>query len=430
MTNLYKRKVLSSLSRSYKLVDLILEGGEMKSVKHHQLMVTIKGTLLVKGILAFGCFLILIFSISGVLTTLNPKYRPASSSVTSATTNITGDMLYQLIGLENHYFRQGLPESTPEPAFTHYLFKLSTNINLDDPRSLLGRELPAFSLFDTEITVAGEGTDYTNMPIESAPPLEILQAETEAALQNTEEIDGSGEGGSQEAPPNTTGDREVVYVYFSHNRESFLPYLKGVTNPDHAYHSQVNVTNIGDKFKEELEKHGIGTFVDKTDIDARLKEKGLTFAKSYQESRTIVQTAISQNRDLTYLIDIHRDSRRKKDTTIELDGKSYAKIAFVIGGEHANYEKNLAFANQLQGMLDTSYKGLSRGVFTKKGAGTNGKFNQDLSENAILVEFGGVDNTFEELYNSAEVLAEVFSDYYWQAERVDQPAEQQPGNES
>ena len=28
-------------------------------------------------------------------------------------------------------------------------------------------------------------------------------------------------------PSNTTGDRDVVYVYFSHNRESFLPYLKG-----------------------------------------------------------------------------------------------------------------------------------------------------------------------------------------------------------
>ena len=227
----------------------------------------------------------------------------------------------------------------------------------------------------------------------------------------------------------TTGDRDVVYVYFSHNRESFLPYLKGVTNPNHAYHSQVNVTNIGDKLKEELEKGGIGTVVDKTDIEAKLKEKGLSFARSYQESRTVVEAAVTQNRDLTYLIDIHRDSRRKKDTTIEINGKTYAKLAFVIGGEHANYEKNLAFANELQKRFDSSYKGLSRGVFTKKGSGTNGKFNQDLSEKAILVEFGGVDNTFEELYNSAEILAEVISDYYWQAERVDQ-AEEQPANES
>ena len=401
----------------------------MKSVKPRSLMVTIKGTHLIKGIIAFVCFLMLIFSISGVLTTLNPEYRPSSSSVKSATTNITGDMLYHLMGQENHYFLQGLPDSSQAPVLTQYLFKLSTNINLDVPRSLLGRELPAYSLFDTEISVAGEGTNYTNMPIESAPPLEILQAEKEAALQNTDEIEGNGDGGPTKTPSNTTGDRDVVYVYFSHNRESFLPYLQGVTNPNHAYHSQVNVTNIGDKLKEELEKVGIGTVVDKTDIEAKLQEKGLSFARSYQESRTVVEAAVTQNRDLNYLIDIHRDSRRKKDTTIEINGKTYAKLAFVIGGEHAKYEKNLAFANELQKRFDSSYKGLSRGVFTKKGSGTNGKFNQDLSEKAILVEFGGVDNTFEELYNSAEILAEVISDYYWQAERVDQ-AEEQPANES
>ena len=65
----------------------------------------------------------------------------------------------------------------------------------------------------------------------------------------------------------------------------------------------------------------------------------------------------------------------------------------------------------------------------KRVQGTNGKFNQDLSENAILVEFGGVDNTFEELNHSAEILAEVISEYYWQAERVDQGKKNNPANE-
>lgn len=58
----------------------------------------------------------------------------------------------------------------------------------------------------------------------------------------------------------------------------------------------------------------------------------------------------------------------------------------------------------------------------KEGAGTNGNFNQDLSGNAILIEFGGVDNTFEELNRSAEAIAEVFSEYYWQAEEVNSSA--------
>lgn len=398
----------------------------MKSVKPHQMMVTIKGSNLMKAGAALLIFLLLIFSISGLLTALKPEYRPKSTSVQSAATNITGEMLFQLIGFENHHFLQGLPDTKSKPKLSQYLFKLSTNINLDDPRSLLGRELPAFSLFDTKILVAGEGTNYTNMPMESAPPLEILQAEKEAALQNTEGIDGGA--GSPEVPQNT-GGRKVVYVYFTHNRESFLPHLKGVTDPNLAFHSQLNVTNIGDKLKEELEKRGIGTLVDKTDIQANLNKKGMSYAQSYTESRTVVEAAMTNNRDLTYLIDIHRDARRKKDTTIEINGKSYAKLAFIIGGEQKNYEKNLAFANQLQERLDQKYKGLSRGTFTKEGAGTNGKFNQDLSERAILIEFGGVDNTFEELYNSAEVLSEILSEYYWQAEKVNQPAAD-PANES
>ncbi len=128
--------------------------------------------------------------------------------------------------------------------------------------------------------------------------------------------------------PSTTGDRKVVYVYFTHNRESFLPYLKGVTDPNLAHHSQLNVTKIGDKLKEELEKRGIGTEVDKTDMQANLTKKGWSYAQSYQESRTVVEAAVSENRDLTYLIDIHRDSRRKKDTTKMINGIVLCKTSF------------------------------------------------------------------------------------------------------
>ncbi|MBB6445966.1 stage II sporulation protein P [Bacillus benzoevorans] len=401
----------------------------MKSQKFDRVMIAVKGTSIVKAVIGFILFLLLIFSVSGLLTSLNPQYRPASNSVNSAASNITGEMLYHLMGWENHYFLDGLPAEALTPKLSAYLFKLTTNINLDDPRSLLGRELPAFSLFDTEILVAGEGTNYTNMPIESAPPMEILHAEQEAALQNIEGLESGSGTESPESPPNSTGDRKVVYVYFTHNRESFLPYLEGVTNPNLAFHSQLNVTRIGDKLKEELEKRGIGTVVDKTDVQANLSKKGWSYVQSYQESREIVEAAVSGDRDLTYLIDIHRDSRRKQHTSIMINGKSYAKLAFIVGGEHANYEKNLAFANQLHDLLQQKYNGLSRGTFTKAGAGTNGKFNQDLSEHAILVEFGGVDNTFEELNRSAEALADVVSEYYWQAEKVNQPVSE-PGQES
>jgi stage II sporulation protein P len=393
----------------------------------HGLVVTVRASSIVKVAIGFLLFLFFVFSVSGIMTSLKPEFRLTSSSVNNVATNMTGEWLYHLMGTENHFFLESLPETSSPPKLTNIIFKMSTNINLDDPRSLLGRELPGFSLFDGKILVAGEGTNYTNMPVESAPPIEVLKAEQEASLQNTEGIDSGKSNGGGPKPPLTTGGRKVVYVYFSHNRESYLPYLKGVTDPNEAYHSQINVMNIGDKLKEQLENRGIGTSVEKTDIQANLNKKGLKYQQSYQESRPIVQAAMAGNQDFQYFIDIHRDSQRKGMTTKTINGQSYAKLAFIIGANQSNYQQNSHFATELHNLLEKKYPGLSRGVIEKKSG--NGKYNQDLSGNAILIEFGGVDNTFEELYRSSDALADVLSEFYFQAEKVNQDTNQ-PANQN
>jgi stage II sporulation protein P len=387
--------------------------------------IMVQGSTVLKLLTAIFIFMLSIFSISGLLTSLKPQYRLSSESVNQAATKVNGELLYQLMGWENHHFLKAKPDFT-FPTMTNLIFKLSSNINLDDPRSLLGRELPGFYEFDGEILVAGEGTNYTNMPIESSPPVEIMQAQREAALQNLEGLEQPDGENPPPAPNQTTGDRKVLYVYFTHNRESYLPYLKGVTNPNLAYHSQINVTNIGDQLKDSLEQRGIGTHIDKTDVQANLSKKGLTYSKSYQESREVVQAAMTSNRELQYFFDIHRDSKRKDDTTISINGKAYAKLAFVIGGKNPNHEKNAKLAKELHNLLEKKYKGLSRGIMVKPSG--NAVYNQNLSENAILIEFGGVDNTFEELNRSADALADVFSEFYWQAEQVNSDVNQSSNN--
>jgi stage II sporulation protein P len=397
----------------------------MKNTRISGMFMVVQGTTVLKmsGMLTF--FLVLVFSISGLLTSLNPQYRLMSTSVNEAATNINGKLLYQLMGWENHHFLTVDKTLTDTQNLGEVMFKLASNINLNDPRTLLGRELPGFYQFDGKIVVAGEGTKYTNMPIESAPPLEIMKAEKEASLQNLAGIDQQTGTKSPTAPSGqTTGGRQVVYVYFTHNRESYLPYLQGVTDPDSAYHSQINVTKIGDQLKTSLEERGIGTYIDKTDIQANLNKKGLSYDDSYKESRSVVQTAMTSNRDLQYLFDIHRDSQRKDTTTITINGQTYARLDFVIGGKNPNYEKNQKLAIELHNLLEKKYKGLSRGVLVKNFATSNSVYNQNLSDKAILIEFGGVDNTFEELNRSADALADVFSEYYWQAEKVNKDVEQ------
>jgi stage II sporulation protein P len=391
----------------------------MKSTRNSGLFLTVQGTNLIKVTSFILLFMLLVFSISGLLTSLKPQFRPMSNSVNTATNEVNGKMLYQLMAWENHHFLSIEDDLTASPKLTNLIFKLSSNINLDDPRSLLGRELPGFEQFDGKILVAGQGSNYTNMPFESSPPLEIMKAEREASLQNIEGID---KGTQEEIPSNpslTTGDKKVVHLYFTHNRESYLPYLQGVTDPNLAYHSQLNVTKIGDQLKASLEARGIGTSIDKSDIMGSVK-----MASTYQKSGELVQSAMATNRELDYFIDIHRDARRKDKTTVMINGKAYAQLAFVIGGKNPNHEKNEKLASDLHNLLEKKYKGLSWGIHMNQGAGQNGVYNQNLSENVILVEFGGVDNTFEELNRSAEALADVFSEYYWQAEKVNAETEQ------
>jgi stage II sporulation protein P len=397
----------------------------MKSTRPRGLLLVIQGTSLIKFSSFLFLFMLLVFSVSGLLTSLNPEYRPISTSVNQVATSIDGKFFYQIMGWENHHLLKAEKGMTASPKLTNIVFKLSSNINLNDPRSLLGRELPGFYQFDGKIVVAGEGTNYTNMPVESAPPIEIMKAEREASLQNLEGIDRTNPKNKAQKPAQTTGGRKVVFLYFTHNRESYLPYLKGVTNPDLAYHSQINVTKIGDEIKNRLEENGIGAAVNKSDVMGRTK-----MALTYQESGKVVQAAMAGNRDLQFFMDIHRDSRRKAQTTVSIKGQSYAKLAFVIGGKNPNYEKNLKLATDLHNLLNQKYgNGLSRGVILKDASTGNGVYNQTLSSNALLIEFGGVDNTFEELYRSADALADVFSEYYWQAEKVNQgvtqPADKQ-----
>ncbi len=370
-----------------------------------------QGTMVL--VVATICLYVLI----GFLTSIKPSLRLSSSTLNEWTEEIDGSMFLYLFSQENRLFEQAYPEGMVHINWSSLLFETATNIRPDDVRSLLGRELPGFSFFDSKILVAGEGTDYTTLPIESSPPIEAIAKDKETVVDNIEEE--KPEEPKEEEPPLTTEDRDVVFVYSTHNRESFLPHIEGGKVADDAFHSEVNITMVNDRFVEALEKNGIGAVADETDIYNNLVKNGMEYWQSYDAARPVVQNALKTNKDIQYLFDFHRDAVGGDVTTKEINGKSYARLMFVIGGEVENFEQNYQLADKLHKLLNEKYPGISRGVIKKEGATTNGKFNQDLSEQAILVEFGGVDNDFNELYRTADAFAEVFSEFYWDAEKVD-----------
>jgi stage II sporulation protein P len=132
-----------------------------------------------------------------------------------------------------------------------------------------------------------------------------------------------------------------------------------------------------------------------------------------------VEPVLAEKEDVTFIFDIHRDSLPRERTTAEINGQDYARTYFIIGGQNEQHERNLAFAERFHNALEAAYPGLSRGVYLKHEG--DGEYNQSLSENNLLIEIGGVENTLEESYRTVEVLADVIADLYWDAEKVDAP---------
>ncbi|MCT2537619.1 stage II sporulation protein P [Aquibacillus koreensis] len=365
-------------------------------------------TVIIASVLALFMFI-------GILTTIQPASRLYSATINQWTSQIKGESFLYLLQMENKMFSHAFPDDVESIDLSELVFEMATSVKPNDPRSLLGRELPGFDAYDSTIIVAGEGTNYTTLPIESSAPLAVVLEDREATVNEEPDTDLPAQEPNDEQP--STGNRDIAFIYNSHNRESFLPYLPEGTIPDHAHHSEVNITKVSDRLAKSLEANGIGAQVDDTDIMNVLNDKGWEYWQSYTASKPVVEEALASNKDIQFVFDLHRDSLRRDKTTKTIDGQSYAKLMFVVGEDYAN-DENKALATELHNLIDKKYPGLSRGVVLQGGSGNNGVYNQDLSDNAMLVEFGGVDNTLEELYRTADVLAEIFSDYYWDAEKV------------
>src|SRR5690606_4965724 len=135
---------------------------------------------------------------------------------------------------------------------------------------------------------------------------------------------------------------------------------------------------------------------------------------SYKYSKKTVTEAMESNDDLEFFFDIHRDSQPRKYTTATIDGKDYAQVFFIIGHRNPEWRKNEALATKIHEALEKEYPGSSRGIWGKTAATGNGEYNQSLAPESVIVEIGGVENTLEESYRTADALAKVITDIYWE----------------
>lgn len=370
--------------------------------------------------------LILLFFLAAAMVAFSDQVRLLQRLASGGAPLLSSETALYLMGYENPYFRQ--PVSPAEPAFspTKTALELLTGMTPDKPRSLLESEVPGLKTYGTKIVIAGKGTNHTNLPREIPPPAALQEknrlVSSAAAKANNQTDDknkrdpnrSEKESGLNEDRNNIErNDRKpVVFIYHTHTEESFLPLLQGVHDPDAAWHETKNITLVGKKLGEALEARGIGTIVNRDNVTEIYQKRGWDYSDSYRVSREIVKKAMKQHDSLVFFFDIHQDSLGREATTVTINNKRYARTFFVVGTAFKGYQENLQLAKTLHHLLERHYPGLSRGVFAKDKTEGNGIYNQDLSDHALIIEVGGYGNTLDELYRSAEALAEVIHEYY------------------
>ena len=181
-----------------------------------------------------------------------------------------------------------------------------------------------------------------------------------------------------------------VYIYNTHYEEEY---------------SNTNVIEISKILNEKLNQIGINSIFEDTNYNEYRIVNKLIGVNNYVMLRKIIENNIKYN-DISLIIDLHRDSINKNESTIKINNKEYAKVLFVVDNSSKDYLKKQELANKLNKYLN-NYKGLSRGVYVKNGKG----FNQDLSNNMILLELGGYQNTKDELINTINIIVDMIKGY-------------------
>lgn len=197
----------------------------------------------------------------------------------------------------------------------------------------------------------------------------------------------------------------LIYIYNTHESEEY--------KIDYRYEYSIipNVKIASYILQEKLENLGLNSIVETTSIKDILNQNNWVYRYSYKASRILLEKVMNEKPSIKYYIDIHRDSSKYDKTMIDYDNKKYARVLFVVGLEHENYQYNLDFSNKLNEMIEKKVPGISRGISKKEGLGVNGIYNQDLSKYCILIEVGGVENNIQEVSNTINIIGEVLKEY-------------------
>lgn len=280
--------------------------------------------------------------------------------------------------------------------FIHFIFNFLTNIKVDN------KKLISFSLNNSNYNMIFD--DVINF-LKNINITNVLSLSINRDQHTSSEGDDIDLANYIDDPNYEIINNPKVYIYNTHQLEAY----DNIDNKNYDIVPTVQMASY--LLKDKLNNYNIPTIVEMGSISDLLNTNGWNYSYSYKASRYFLLDAIEKYKNLDLIIDLHRDSISHESSTIEYNGKKYAKILFVIGTDYDTYSNNLEIANRLDNMLKKEIPTISRGVITKGGKGVNGVYNQDLNNKIILIECGGNENSLDEIINTINVLSKVIKEY-------------------
>lgn len=265
---------------------------------------------------------------------------------------------------------------------------------------------PASALTGAWIDEAELGQMCIRQVVPSAGTLETAEKEEKQTEQKESDAESGEQANeeetkekddSQQEEVKVSGDPQVI-IYHTHSTESYMPYKES------NYHRTVEegtVRDVGNVLETELKKRGINVIHDKTVHDRP------SYTASYGRSRNTVQSLMKKYPTAKYIIDLHRDAAPASSTEgkkLKIGDTEVAKFSLVVGRGNQNYTELYAFAKKVSQTAEGLHKGFGGPIIEKEY-----RFNEFVSNQAILLEIGNNKNTIDEARACAKNFAEVMA---------------------
>ncbi|MCI6375855.1 MAG: stage II sporulation protein P [Clostridiales bacterium] len=187
------------------------------------------------------------------------------------------------------------------------------------------------------------------------------------------------------------GGQKLIAMYVTHSDESYIP-----SDGTQSIEGQGGIYDVARQFRDALQAQGIDVILDES---THLPHD----SGAYRRSRQTAERLLENRPDA--IIDIHRDGiPDQSEYTLTVNGENASRVRLLVGRSNQNSAVNREFAKQLKAVADKKYPGLVKDIFIGKG-----NYNQDLSPNAILLEFGTHTISKERVLESTDLMANVVS---------------------